>query len=406
MLERQSKQQGFSLVELMVATGVLGLLALALSQLTTNQMKSVKTVEKKFETTTVLEDIRTVLSDQESCSATFLNMNAKNTAAGVATSILRMVGGAPVVRFQSNAAYATAPSYGGAANVRIHSFRLNDSAASVEAPTGSEGTTHLIVVFHGDDPTKPNKTYASKIEKRIALNVRTNGTNGIVNCSAAVADNSENDFNLVCQGIGGTPNQPDCDLAPFPGLPAPGDNSVAVSTQYLNDWWTAVSANVVRKDPNLVEVMRGQLVMGGTAADGAGGLVINRGHITMAASMYIQMNSDRRLKKNIKTLPSVISHLERVKPRVYVWRNSGETAMGFIAQELQEIFPELVSVSNDGIYSVDYIQMTPVLVKGLQELAQENRNLKSQLKKSNKQVNMMKDYLCHLDPKAKFCFNF
>jgi hypothetical protein len=44
------------------------------------------------------------------------------------------------------------------------------------------------------------------------------------------------------------------------------------------------------------------------------------------------------------------------------------THMGFIAQEVQKIFPELVYTDKDGILSVDYISLIPVLVEAIKEI--------------------------------------
>ena len=44
---------------------------------------------------------------------------------------------------------------------------------------------------------------------------------------------------------------------------------------------------------------------------------------------------------------------------------------GFIAQELQEVFPEMVYENNDGLLSVDYIALIPVMVAALKEQQQQ-----------------------------------
>lgn len=412
MKELTRNQRGFSLVELMVATGVLGMLALAVSQLTANQMKSSKTVEKKFEVTTVFEDIRTVLSDQESCTNTLAGRSAISTPAGSIVVINRWINSTATERFRANPVFASAPKYGGGANVRIHSFRITGvpGAGPNAVNEGSEGKADLFVRFHGDDPTKPKKTFASEIERRISLNIRTNAAGNIVTCSSAMADNSENDFNLACQSLDGTPNQPSCTLQPFPGtLPAPGTQNTAVSTQYLNDWWSAQMLNVVRKDANLVETMQGQLVLAGATGAGGiivsrGGVTINNGNLTMGNGQFIQMNSDRRLKKNIRDLSPMLSRIRKVEPKQYGWKTSDAKSFGFIAQQIAEIFPELVHLNRDsGYYAVDYIQFTPLMLKAMQEVDQENQALKREIKDLKADMRLLKQHMCSKDPTADFC---
>ena len=50
--------------------------------------------------------------------------------------------------------------------------------------------------------------------------------------------------------------------------------------------------------------------------------------------------------------------------------------IGLIAQELQEIFPSLVEVGQDGYLSINYIELVPVLIQAIQELKQELDDVK------------------------------
>ena len=63
----------------------------------------------------------------------------------------------------------------------------------------------------------------------------------------------------------------------------------------------------------------------------------------------------------------------QLRPRDYLWK-SQETSdtpdkrnFGFIAQEVQEVFPDLVGVSPDGMFSVEYTGLIAPLVKAIQE---------------------------------------
>jgi hypothetical protein len=107
----------------------------------------------------------------------------------------------------------------------------------------------------------------------------------------------------------------------------------------------------------------------------------------------LQVNSDERLKDNIATLISPISKINRlrgvsynlIKPQLLKNENSSDSLstetnisqidtsfynrkhFGLIAQELQQILPELVYKDRDGFLSVDYIALIPLLVEGLKE---------------------------------------
>ena len=63
-------QRGMSLVEILVSIGILGFVYLATSRLIQNQSTQNKTSEIKSEADNVLSEIRNILSDQKSCTAT------------------------------------------------------------------------------------------------------------------------------------------------------------------------------------------------------------------------------------------------------------------------------------------------------------------------------------------------
>ena len=63
---------------------------------------------------------------------------------------------------------------------------------------------------------------------------------------------------------------------------------------------------------------------------------------------------------------------------------------GFIAQELYEIFPNAVTkpTNAEDMWSVDYGKVTPLLVKGIQDLKAENDGLKARLLKLEKALGL------------------
>ena len=82
--------------------------------------------------------------------------------------------------------------------------------------------------------------------------------------------------------------------------------------------------------------------------------------------------SDIRLKKNIKPL-QVRGEL---KPMTY--EKDGKQSIGFIAQDVQEIYPELVTEQGeDKMLSLNYAQLTAVLQAEILELKEEIKKLKN-----------------------------
>ena len=85
-------------------------------------------------------------------------------------------------------------------------------------------------------------------------------------------------------------------------------------------------------------------------------------------SLY--QTSDKRLKNNIQNLNSVLDLINGVNPVSFNIETDNKTKYGFIAQELENIIPDIVNTPNDDddYYCVDYVSMIPLLTKSTQEL--------------------------------------
>jgi hypothetical protein len=59
--------------------------------------------------------------------------------------------------------------------------------------------------------------------------------------------------------------------------------------------------------------------------------------------------SDYRLKNVIGQIPNPLETVSALKPCQFVWKETGETDVGFIAHELQELFPKAVSGEKDAV---------------------------------------------------------
>jgi len=95
--------------------------------------------------------------------------------------------------------------------------------------------------------------------------------------------------------------------------------------------------------------------------------------------------SDIRLKTKVETLTDVLTKLEQLRGVTYEFKDQVKYAkgpqVGVIAQELQKVFPELVILGSDGYLSVNYTQLTGVLVQAIKEQQAEINTLKDQMKR-------------------------
>jgi len=87
--------------------------------------------------------------------------------------------------------------------------------------------------------------------------------------------------------------------------------------------------------------------------------------------------SDRNKKENIESLVDAINVINQINPVSFTWKDNGNKAYGVIAQEIEEILPELVATSSEGVKSVSYTQIIPFLVQVIQEQHKEIQRIKA-----------------------------
>jgi hypothetical protein len=111
---------------------------------------------------------------------------------------------------------------------------------------------------------------------------------------------------------------------------------------------------------------------------------INNGTGNVTFSGTVTQNSDIRLKKNIRSIENPLSKILQTRGILYDRVDESDiNELGFIAQELELVLPELVSTSDFGIKSIKYQNIVAVLVEAMKELKAENNLLKDRLDKNN-----------------------
>lgn len=87
--------------------------------------------------------------------------------------------------------------------------------------------------------------------------------------------------------------------------------------------------------------------------------------------------SDISLKENVEELPYGLAEVVNMRPVEYDLKADGRHDIGFIAQEMQQVVPDVVTEMGDGILSIQYAKLVPVLVNAIKELQAEVELLKS-----------------------------
>ncbi|MEK7121728.1 MAG: tail fiber domain-containing protein, partial [Patescibacteria group bacterium] len=84
--------------------------------------------------------------------------------------------------------------------------------------------------------------------------------------------------------------------------------------------------------------------------------------------------SDARLKDNVQNITGALSKINQLRGVTFTWNGEYNTgtgnSLGFLAQEMETIFPELVITDTAGYKNLDYGKLTAVLTSGIQNMNQ------------------------------------
>lgn len=89
---------------------------------------------------------------------------------------------------------------------------------------------------------------------------------------------------------------------------------------------------------------------------------------SISASGDVSAYSDARLKKDVVKIDSALAKVLAMKGVSFTRKADGSRSSGVIAQELEQIAPELVATDGDGVKSVAYGNLTAYLIEAVREL--------------------------------------
>ena len=96
------------------------------------------------------------------------------------------------------------------------------------------------------------------------------------------------------------------------------------------------------------------------------------GNVTATA---FNATSDRRIKNNILSIDREV--IDNILPRKYINKLTNKPEFGLIADEVEQIFPQVVNNHKDSLelQSVNYIQFIPLLIKEVKDLKNKFKQL-------------------------------
>ena len=291
-----------------------------------------------------LDEVASIDSSRSSDSnaATDLVFNTGGGTTGAISETLRLA--ADGTATFAGAVICLGDPNGGATN----GTRLG-STVQCGAPT-SAGTVWAGYVVGTTDPTSTIKADGSA----------TFGGNGLYG----------RDFDNVFCRTGNSTNAPGIDINIDKTAPGYSDSSVAFRIRTW-DGTTNETAKVFIDNTGKM-TLPGSLASSGTqnvSANAGGRLVLG--------------TSDRRLKEDITPLSGMLDKVKGLNPVSYKWidkENSGAgTNLGFIAQEVEEVFPEVTYETVEGMKGLNYPGLISPLTKALQEAITRIEALEAQL---------------------------
>ena len=118
----------------------------------------------------------------------------------------------------------------------------------------------------------------------------------------------------------------------------------------------------------------------------------------LTVSGDVVVSSDARLKSNIVSLGSTLSRLLLIDGKSYEMK--GKQKIGVLAQQIKEVFPELVTEDSNEMLAVNYQGLVPVLINALKEQQSEIDVLKEQESKyleQEKRLERLEKLVAQLD---------
>ena len=151
-----------------------------------------------------------------------------------------------------------------------------------------------------------------------------------------------------------------------------------------------IRANSATQTGNLFEAQ---------TSGGAAVATINAaGNMTVTS---LTQTSDARFKTNVQAITDALAIVRRLQGVSYDWNRAAYPERGFssrpqigvIAQQVEQVLPELVDTDAQGYKSVNYIGLVPVLIEGMKQQADRMDVQDERLAKTEKQLGLVEERL-------------
>jgi len=210
--------------------------------------------------------------------------------------------------------------------------------------------------------TQSNYSSTLNVSGNIYSSSGSSTVGGVVLSGGAITTSSINGVTIATSGISNVSNFNGVTISPINGINTISSVGNLISTSALN----LTSATGTK-----INFLAGgyQSIYNGSYSN-----------LGVMSAYSFNASSDYRIKNNVKNITDDFS-IDKLRPVHYDMSGGEMHDMGFLAHEVQEIFPFLVSGEKDGIemQKMNYNGFIALLVKEVQDLKKENIDLKSRL---------------------------
>ena len=111
------------------------------------------------------------------------------------------------------------------------------------------------------------------------------------------------------------------------------------------------------------------------------------------------MGSDLRFKQNIEQIESPIDKISKIRGVTFEWKTSEHKDKGFpegrhfgvIAQEVEEVLPEIVREGPEGDKAVSYTELVPVLTEAIKQQQQQLEEQQKQIESLRERIKVLEN---------------
>ena len=101
---------------------------------------------------------------------------------------------------------------------------------------------------------------------------------------------------------------------------------------------------------------------------------------TLSATDFDSL-SDITYKEEIKNIENALNIINQLRGVSFKWKENKKKSIGLIAQEVENVIPEIVNTRQNGVKTLIYDNIIPLLIESVKELQKEIVKLKEQIKK-------------------------